>query len=179
MLNQNTSNQITVTEIKKLLDEGTISVAYARNILGFKDEIMTEKFKGLREKIVADFIDSDLITFGQRLARIYNSCTGEHNVNRKHTSCFEQMVFPDEDNVFFFIRHSSGSYALKELVFCVQDVYFNVPIGDFPTGMGLLTPFLSRPDTSQAIDNVKGEIADFIDDYLEEYGTEDEFIPNS
>jgi hypothetical protein len=68
-------------------------------------------------------------------------------------------------------------YAIRELVFVVQDIYFEIPINNIPTGMGFNTQFKGVPIADKGVENIKGEIADFIGDYLDEYGTEDEFVP--
>ena len=159
-----------------MMRNNVISNTYATQILGVGKDMIDKSLNlsdVLKEHIELEPEVQDKITFVERALRIYHSSTGDRSLNRGIT---EQMVFPDETNVYFYMKVQDYD-VIRELVFVVQDVYFEIPVNNLPTGMGFITQFKSVPDVSKAVENVKGEIADFIGDYLDEYGTEDEFVP--
>lgn len=170
LLNSATSS-ITIKQLMDLIKNNTITDGYASQILGM-DRDSIKLSDALKEHIELEPEVQDKITFVERALRIYHSSTGGRSLNMGIT---EQMVFPDENDVYFFIK--VHDYAIRELVFVVQDIYFEIPVNNIPTGMGFITQFKGVPQVDNAVGNVKGEIADFIGDYLDEYGTEDEFVP--
>lgn len=163
----------------------SMSVADIRDIIATYSQrevmqlAMSDEMNQVRSEILARAISDEqkeLITFIERVLRIYHSSKGERSVNKLTHEVIEQMVFPDENDVFFHIR--IREYAILEIVFCVQDVYFNIPIKQLPTGTGVLNPFHTHPIISLGVENIKGEIADLMEDYLDQYGTDDEYIPS-
>lgn len=180
----NSSSSITIKQLMEMMKNSTVTHNFATQILGVDKAMIDNSINlsdALKEHIELEphvlhfwfqFEVQDMITFVERALRIYHSSTGGRNLNLGIT---EQMVFPDENDVYFFIKVQE--YAIRELVFVVQDIYFEIPVNNLPTGMGFITQFKGVPQVDKAVENVKGEIADFIGDYLDEYGTEDEFVP--
>ncbi len=131
-------------------------------------------------KIIKDEESNELIIFTQRALLIYHSAVGERNVYHRGNydiyKVSEQMIFPESNDVYFFIKEMD--YAIRELVLCIQDVYFNIPTHVLPSGLGIIPQFKDSPKTEYGVENVEGEISDFIADYIDKYGTVDEFIPS-
>jgi hypothetical protein len=162
---------ITMKQLMEMMQTNVITTSeFARQVIGIDDSIKLSE--ALKDHIELESEVQDKITFVERALRIYHSSTGGRSLNLGIT---EQMVFPDENDVYFYIK--VHDYAIRELVFVVQDIYFEIPVNNIPTGMGFITQFKGVPQADKAVENVKGEIADFIGDYLDEYGTEDEFVP--
>lgn len=171
----NGSSSITIKQLMEMMKNSTVTHNFATQILGVDKAMIDNSINlsdALKEHVELEPEMQDKITFVERALRIYHSSTGGRSLNLGIT---EQMVFPDENDVYFFMKVQE--YAIRELVFVVQDIYFEIPVNTLPTGMGIITQFNGVPLVDKAVENVKGEIADFIADYLDEYGTEDEFVP--
>ncbi len=168
--NSATSN-FTMKQLMEMMQTNVITTSeFARQVIGIDDSIKLRK--ALKDHIKLEPEVQDKIIFVERALRIYHSSTGDRSLNFGIT---EQMVFPDENDVYFYMK--GHDCAIRELVFVVQDIYFEIPVNNIPTGMGFTTQFNGVPQADKAVENIKGEIADFIGDYLDEYGTEDEFVP--
>lgn len=170
LLNSATSS-IPIKQWMEMMKTNLITTSeFARQIIGIDDLIKIPEV--LKDHIDLEPEVQDKITFVERALRIYHSSTGGRSLNLGIT---EQMVFPDENDVYFYMK--VHDYAICELVFVVQDIYFKIPVNNIPTGIGFIKQFKGVPQAETAVENIKGEIADFIGDYLDEYGTEDEFVP--
>lgn len=171
----NTNNSITVADIMQMMKATNMSQTFATQILGI-DSAVDNVDRATITELLKTGEQAELITFVERVLRIFHSSTGTRNVKRGATGeTIEIMVFPEDNDVFFYIL--VRSHAIRQLVFCVQDVYFEIPVNNLPTGMGIITQFNGIPNAALGVENVKGEIADFIGDYLDEYGVTDEFVP--
>lgn len=149
------------------------STEYMMKDFGTVESLTPELIKSKGDYFTDD--QKELITFVKRLLLIYHSSTGVKNKFHKGNGvCYEQMVFPNDDSVYFYVRTSNSCVAT--VVFCVNDVHFNVPLNGFPTGLGILNKFSEIPCSLDGVKHVQGEIADLMDDYFDTFGTNDVFV---
>lgn len=107
---------------------------------------------------------NDLKILIERAALIFNSARGDVNYHKdKLEYNTKYMVFENDDTVYFVKNVRNG--VIRNVSFVVNDIYFDLP---YITGM--LGVLFSNPNIDKGIDNVEGEIADFLNDYAEEFG---------
>lgn len=115
-------------------------------------------------------IDYDLMVMLERAISILNNSSGR-TVKLKSGPYREERIYVLNDSTDVFIdRGWYGGGFLSKFVLVWHGTRIVIPINDMPAGFGLHSKLGTSTRHSSPEIDIQGELMDFIEDYVEEYG---------